>query len=34
MLLHDSQGAMDDLKKALEQDPGLLDNLNGTLSNQ
>lgn len=34
MLLHDSQGAMDDLKKALEQDPSLLDELNGTLSNQ
>lgn len=34
MLLHDSQGAMDDLRKALEQDPTLLDGLNGTLSNQ
>lgn len=34
MLLHDSKGAMDDLRKALEQDPGMLDNLNGTLSNQ
>lgn len=34
MLLHDSKGAMDDLRKALEQDPALLDGLNGTLSNQ
>lgn len=34
MLLHDSKGAMDDLKKALEQDPDLLNNLNGTLSNR
>ena len=34
MLLHDSKGAMDDLRKALEQDPEMLNNLNGTLSNQ
>lgn len=34
MLLHDSKGAMDDLRKALEQDPTLLNGLNGTLSNQ
>lgn len=34
MLLHDSKGAMNDLRKALEQDPTLLNGLNGTLSNQ
>lgn len=34
MLLHDSKGAMEDLRKALEQNPDLLNDLNGTLTNQ
>ena len=33
MLLNDSKGAMDDLKTALDQDPDMLQDLNGKLTN-